>query len=189
MTILRYKKPHKPRIPNLIPEPDTYDDCCDSCDLVVKDKYTNTFVPHYIFIPKLRCYDKQRELNDAPINCLDFVYCKACFEHKRYSQCENKRTKKIRINRICSEWTKDDYGYIENTDCDFCGEKCQRVKLREARFTTNDAYCGIHPDTQFSIGVCNKCIKKIPKQVFTLVNTMEESNEFMLLQISKKEIS
>jgi hypothetical protein len=181
MNSLRYKKPHKPRIPNLLPDEDTYYYSCDSygCDLIVRDKYTNRFIPHYIFIPKLRCYDNQRELNDAPINCVDFVYCKECFENKRYVKYG------IRENRIRSEWTKDDYGYMENIDCDFCGEKCQRVKLREAAFTTNDEYCGIRSDTVFIIGVCNACIKKTPKEVFTLVNTREESNEHILNRVSK----
>jgi hypothetical protein len=183
MNSLRYKKPHKPRIPNLLPDEDTYYAyCCDSygCDLYVKDKYR--FKPHYIFIPKLRCYGKQRELNDAPIptNWLDFVYCKSCFEYKLDVK------NGIRENRIRSEWTKDDYGYMENTNCDFCGEKCKRVKLREAAFTTNDEYCGIRPDTCFIIGVCNACIKKTPKEVFTLVNTREESNKYILSKKIKK---
>jgi hypothetical protein len=54
---------------------------------------------------------------------------------------------------------------MENTDCDFCGEKCKMVKLREAAFTTNDGlYNGIRSDYWFAIGVCNACIKKLPKK-------------------------
>lgn len=187
MNVLRYKKQHKSRIPNLIPNKDKnacdFGASCDSygCDLIVKDKSINTFIPHYIFTPKLSCYGKQREINNNS-NYLDFIYCKSCFEYRLDVKDANKIKRK---KRISGEWTKDDYGYMENTDCDFCGEKLQRVKLREAIFTTNDVYCGIRSDTIFIIGVCNKCIKKDPKQVFKLVNTMEESNEHILSKIIK----
>jgi hypothetical protein len=170
-------------MPTLISEkPDiymSYNGSCDSwgCDRGCRS--TDYFIAHYSFIPKFYLYDEKIE-NTEKSDYREGVYCDWCMNHKLEAT-KNKNGKPInREKRIRGCWDKDDYGYLENTDCDFCGEISSKLKLRLSEFTTNCEYNGIRNNNSYFIAICNKCTKMNPKQVFKLFNTIEEYNVYAL---------
>ena len=162
----------------------SHNGCCDSwgCDRTCRE--TDYFKPHYSFIPKFFiCIDENNEKlenNGENNNYHEGVFCNSCM-HYRHKATKNKNGKNInRKKRIRGCWEKDDYGFLEDTDCDFCGEISKKLKLRLSKFTTNCEHNGIRNDNEYFIAICNKCTKKNPKQVFKQFNTIEEYNTYAL---------
>lgn len=193
-------------MPTLLPENTeecgmAYNGCCDSwgCDRGCRS--TNWFVPHYSFIPKFYPQSHPRGLEPVPrsscpgsfwnmtyckienthkTNYHEGIYCASCMNYNNEAT-KNKNGKAInREKRIRGWWEKDDYGYIENTDCDFCNEVSTKLKLRLSHFTTNCKYNGIRENNLYFIAICNRCTKKNPKQVFKRFDTIEEYTVYAL---------
>jgi hypothetical protein len=152
---------------------------CNSrgCDIGCDD------ISHYKFIPKYRIvfptttqvitslvkhYDKKFE-RIQHIDDTEYVYCDWCMNHSFTVKSKNGKGSK-KITRIYGFWDKDDYGYVNNSTCDFCNINCSKLILRLSTFRTVCEYNGDRCNSSYFIATCNKCIKKNPKQVFKRVN-------------------
>jgi len=128
------------------------------CDILIKED-DNILRNYYIFTPQFLLIDGSIRTN----NKISFEYCESCFKDSFIDKKKNK------FKRIfaCSE--KDDYGFVENTKCDFCGKLSKKLSRRKYIFKTNDLYLGVRNDDYVFICACNKCMKINPKNAYKLV--------------------
>ena len=152
------------------------------CDILIKND-NNILRNYYTFIPQFLLIDGSIQTNDkisieyykscipqfllGSIQTNDKIsieYCESCFKDSFIDKKKNKFKK-----RIFACWEKDDYGFVENTKCDLCGELSKKLSRRLCRFKTNDLYLGIRNDDYVFICACNKCMKINPKNAYKLV--------------------
>ena len=129
------------------------------CDILIKND-NNILRNYYTFIPQFLLIDGSIQTNDK----ISIEYCESCFKDSFIDKKKNKFKK-----RIFACWEKDDYGFVENTKCDLCGELSKKLSRRLCRFKTNDLYLGIRNDDYVFICACNKCMKINPKNAYKLV--------------------
>jgi hypothetical protein len=134
-----------------------------SCDSYACDSFIRSPTDSYKFIPQFELCDKTKEIKNN-IDKYEYHYCNDCYNytivHKNKSSYNGQK-------RICANWDKDDYGFVYNTNCDFCCVKSKKLQLRLAHFQTKCSNLGIRADFSLLIALCKDCNKIHPKQVFT----------------------